>query len=85
MRKDSPDSDILLRRFGSVVRRMRREMRISQEELADRAGFDRTYVSMVELGKRNPALVNICKFAEALATTPEELMRALAEEGRSTP
>lgn len=52
-------------------------MGISQEELADRAGFDRTYISMVELGKRNPALLNICRLAEALETTPRELVESL--------
>jgi transcriptional regulator with XRE-family HTH domain len=85
VRKDDPESDLLLRRFGSVVRRLRLERGFSQEELADRAGFDRTYISTIELGRRNPALVNICRFAEALATTPEELMRLLAEEIRSAP
>jgi len=66
-----------LKNFGSVVRRKRQEMGISQEELADRAGFDRTYISMVELGKRNPALLNICRLAEALETTPRELVESL--------
>lgn len=42
--------------FGPSVRRHRVLLRLSQEELADRAGIDRTYISGVERGVRNPTL-----------------------------
>ena len=44
-------------RFGDIVRRARAEAGLSQEELADRAGLDRSYVGGVERGERNPTLV----------------------------
>lgn len=63
--------------FGERLRSFRLELGLSQEELADRADFDRTYVSLVERGRRNISLLNICKFAKALKTTPAELVRDL--------
>ena len=51
-------SEILLK-YGQVVRKIRLEKGISQETLADLSGLHRTYMSDVELGKRNVSLENI--------------------------
>src|SRR3954468_6343622 len=56
----------LKRQFGSAVKGKRSELHISQEELADRAGLHRTYVSDVERGARNLSLESIEKLAHAL-------------------
>jgi transcriptional regulator with XRE-family HTH domain len=48
---------------------------MSQEDLADRAGLDRTYISSCERGKRNISLENIYRLAMALNIEPEQLMR----------
>jgi transcriptional regulator with XRE-family HTH domain len=48
---------------------------ISQEELAEKARLDRTYVSSVERGHRNIGIDNIEKLAEALSVEAWELMR----------
>ncbi len=52
--------------FGRAVRKRRRELDLSQEELAERAGLHRNYVSDIERGDRNPSLENIQKLAKAL-------------------
>lgn len=52
--------------FGPAIRRHRELLRISQEELAVRAGIDRTYISGVERGVRNPTLDVIQRIAQAL-------------------
>ena len=49
----------ILTRYGQAVRKIRLERGISQEELADRCGLHRTYISDIELGKRNLSLENI--------------------------
>ena len=54
------------KRFGAAVQRLRNEKGWSQEELADRAGLHRTYVSGVERGVRNPTLSVLEKLAGAL-------------------
>ena len=51
---------------GNRIKVLRNERGYSQEELADRAGIDRTYLTSVERGKRNISIVNIEKIAIAL-------------------
>lgn len=53
-------------RFGQAVRKRRRELDITQEELAERAGVHRSYIANIERGEINPALENIERIAEAL-------------------
>jgi transcriptional regulator with XRE-family HTH domain len=67
----------ILREFGRRVRDRRKALGLSQEELADKAGFDRTYISMIERGKRNLSLLNICRFAETLGTTASSLVEGM--------
>ena len=61
--------------FGSAVRRRRRHLGLSQDELAERAGIDRTYVSGVENGSRNPSLLSQQKIATALNVDLADLLR----------
>jgi transcriptional regulator with XRE-family HTH domain len=58
----------LSKHFGAAVRRHRETLRISQEELADRAGLDRTYVSGIERGRRNPTLKILQQVAAGLGS-----------------
>jgi transcriptional regulator with XRE-family HTH domain len=68
--------------LGENVRRARLAIGVSQEALADLAKIDRTYVSGVERGVRNPSVKILARLAKALKTTPEAL---LAARTRSTP
>jgi len=61
-------------KFGKLVRHMRVECGWSQEELASRAGLDRTYIGGVERGERNVSLLNIVKIAVALKVKPKTLL-----------
>jgi transcriptional regulator with XRE-family HTH domain len=51
----------------------RKKLGISQEELADSCGLDRTYIGGVERGERNVSLLNIHKIALALRLSLSEL------------
>lgn len=68
-----PDSE-LLRRFAANLVRLRRERGFSQEELAHRAGVDRTFVSGCERLVRNPTLTTLEKIARGLGVDPLELL-----------
>lgn len=59
--------------FGKTLRALREENNLSQEELADIAGLDRSYISGVERGKRNISLRNIYKIAEAIKVPTRKL------------
>jgi transcriptional regulator with XRE-family HTH domain len=67
------DEKKVRRRFGDRVRALRKEIGISQEDLALIAGLDRTYIGGVERGERNISLVNIHKLAAALNVPPRDL------------
>lgn len=54
------------KRVGANMRRAREALGVSQEELADRAGIHRTYISGVERGIRNPTITVLEKIARAL-------------------
>lgn len=56
----------ILIRFGVKVRGARKDLGISQEELAYKANLHRTYIGMIERGEKNITLKNIEKIAKAL-------------------
>ena len=63
----------LLNDFGKSVRNIRKEKSISQEELASLCDFDRTYISLIERGLRNPSLTTVFRIAYALEKHPSDL------------
>lgn len=56
----------ILVNFGKTIRKIRLSKNISQEKFADMCNLHRTYISDIELGKRNISLENIEKMALAL-------------------
>jgi transcriptional regulator with XRE-family HTH domain len=68
--------------FGDAIRSIRNTRGLSQESLALKCGLDRTYVSGIERGTRNPSLTNILKIAAALDIGPAEIFaRAQGPDG----
>ena len=63
------------------VRSARLAAGISQEELAFRAGIDRTYASQIERAIANPSLGITCAVADALGCTLIDLLTASGGEG----
>lgn len=63
--------------FGEVLRRHRKKKNKFQAEVAFMAGLDRTYISLLELGKRSPTLDTIIALCDALDTKPSDLILAM--------
>ncbi|MCH6205446.1 MULTISPECIES: helix-turn-helix domain-containing protein [Brucella] len=61
--------------IGLNVQKIRRERRISQEELGFRASKTRAYISGLEAGKRNPTILTLMALSEALDVELDELLR----------
>jgi len=61
-------------RFGKRLATCRKAKGWSQERLALESGIARSYLGGVERGKRNIALLNICRLAQALEIPPSKLM-----------
>lgn len=60
--------------FGAALREARRKAKLSQEMLALESGVDRTFVSMLERGVRQPALATMFALCDGLATSPSALI-----------
>ncbi|WP_084009562.1 helix-turn-helix domain-containing protein [Pandoraea oxalativorans] len=61
--------------FGDHLARLRKARGWSQEKLALESGLARSYVSGIERGRRNVALVNICVLADTLGVPTSEMLR----------
>lgn len=60
--------------FGQHLRKIRLEYKLTQEELADKAGMHSTYIGQIERGVRNPSLINLHKLAVALKISGGRLL-----------
>ncbi len=67
-------------RFGNAVRNARTAAGLTQEDLAERSGLDRSYIGGVERGERNPTLTVIEKIADGLGVSLAELFSYSAKE-----
>ncbi len=68
-----------LTRFGLNVRRRREAIGLSQEALAEKADLDRTYISGIERGTRNPTILSAARVAAALKTSLAQLLNGVTK------
>ena len=61
--------------FGKVIRELRLDAGLTQEQLGLEAGLRRTFVSLLELGQQLPSLATLFKIAHALGVQPSEIVR----------
>ena len=61
--------------FGKVLRELRNEAGLTQEQLGLEADLRRTFVSLLELGQQQPTLTTIFKVAKALKCNPSEIIK----------
>jgi transcriptional regulator with XRE-family HTH domain len=74
MSKKRTTNDELLMALSQIVRQRREALRLTQEEVADRAKLHRTYISDIERGARNLSLKSLADLAQALDVSIAELM-----------
>lgn len=60
--------------FGEVLRRLRYERKLSQEQLAADSNLDRTFISHLETGRKQPTLLTIFRLADALGVAPSAII-----------
>lgn len=70
--------DPLLRTVGARVRLCREERKWTQEDLAERAELDRSYIAGIEAGLRNPSIKAVAKIARGLGLTPSALLETIS-------
>jgi transcriptional regulator with XRE-family HTH domain len=62
-----------LLRFGDNVRKLREQREWTQEQLAEKADLDQTFISGIERGTRNPTIITVTKLSKALKTSVSRL------------
>jgi len=70
---------MLSKEFGKVLRDLRIESKLSQEKLAELAGYDRTYISLLERGLRQPTITTIFDLSKALHISPSTIIKAFED------
>lgn len=68
------EPDIILKFCGSKIAALRASERLSQRELAQMAGIDRSYLSEIECGLKNLSVLSLIRIAEALDVQPSDLI-----------
>jgi len=66
--------NLILQNLGNRIKIFRQNLSLSQESLAQQCGFDRTYISLLERGKRNPSYLNLLKLCQGLEIKITELL-----------
>lgn len=73
-------NELIATAFGLVLRRLRKEMGLSQEELGFEAGLQRKHISSLELGDKQPTITSVFKLAAALQIKPGKLVALVDTE-----
>jgi transcriptional regulator with XRE-family HTH domain len=66
--------------FGKVLREARQTRGMSQEHLAQESDLDRTFISLLERGLRQPSLSTILQIAQTLQLPPAKLIQAVVDK-----
>jgi len=65
----------LLNQLAQKIKKRRNKLNISQEKLAEKCNFDRTYISLLERAKRNPSYLSLLKLCIGLEIELTELLQ----------
>ncbi len=65
----------VVQKFGLKIKKLRKARGLTQEQLAEKARIDYSYMNRIEGGKRNPSLNVVAKLARALGIRLEELTK----------
>ncbi len=76
---ETPETDRLREVFGEVLRAKRKEQKLSQEELAGRAGIAMRYVSLLECNKRQPTISTLYVLSQALGISMSEFVSEIEQ------
>jgi transcriptional regulator with XRE-family HTH domain len=69
-KKPHPQNSVVRAAFGSVIRQLRRKLRLTQRELAERSGYSEKYIGFLELRKNNPSLTAAIMISRGLEQDP---------------
>lgn len=65
--------------FGGILRQQRALNKVTQEKLSQESGLDRSYISLLERGLRQPTLKTLILLARSLNTTASQMIHSVEE------
>jgi DNA-binding XRE family transcriptional regulator len=75
--KEKRQKEQFAKKVGVILQQARRKKGMTQEELADKADFHRTYIGFMEQGVYSPNLYSFAKIAKALGIKLSDLLKKL--------
>ena len=66
--------------FGQVIRELRKANNLSQEKLASLSHMDRSFISLLEHGRKQPSLITIFQLARAFNVSTAKIMEAVEKK-----
>ncbi|MEK9196211.1 MAG: helix-turn-helix transcriptional regulator [Patescibacteria group bacterium] len=75
--KEKADKDRFAKRVGKILKEEREKAGLTQERLADKADFHRTYIGFIEQGVYSPNLYTLSKLAKALNIKLSQFLKSL--------
>lgn len=75
--KDKRDKERFAKKVGTILQEARHKKGLTQEQLADKADFHRTYIGFMEQGVYSPNLYSLTKISKALGIKLSELLKKL--------
>jgi transcriptional regulator with XRE-family HTH domain len=66
--------------FGEVIRELRKAQHISQEKLAEVSNLDRSFISLLECGHKQPSLITIIQLAKAFNLSASKILSLVEEK-----
>lgn len=73
---------MIVKVFGQVLRELRVSNQLSQEKLAELTDLDRTYISLLERGQRQPTIRTLFQIAKALNIKPSKIIETVEEKSQ---
>ena len=69
--------------FGEVIRELRKASQLSQEKLAEGSNLDRSFISLLECGRKQPSLITIFQLARAFNLPASKILSLVEDKIRT--
>lgn len=69
--------------FGRVLRKIRNDSKLSQDDLGAKSGYHRTYIGQLERGEKSPSLRTLFNVAASLGVAPSRIVKGVERALRS--
>lgn len=76
----SDPSNIIKQIIGKTLKAMRLKQGLSQEDLAHECDVDRSYISMIEVGRNEPSVTKIFELCRGLKIKPSDFFKLIENE-----